>query len=124
MSIRVHALAKELNGLLVADKPACDVVICTPFIHLASVAGELDANVIGLGAENCADKVSGAYTGEVSAEMVKSTGAQYVWQVSWYPPYGNKKYKSFANKQQAMIFMSKLKSGNNYFVDIEKWFGN
>jgi triosephosphate isomerase len=72
------ALAKELNGLLVADKPACDVVICTPFIHLASVAGELDANVLGLGAENCADKVSGAYTGEVSAEMVKSTGAQYV----------------------------------------------
>ena len=72
------ALAKELNGLLVADKPACDVVICTPFIHLASVAAELDANVIGLGAENCADKVSGAYTGEVSAEMVKSTGAQYV----------------------------------------------
>lgn len=54
----------------------------------------------------------------------RSTGAQYVWQVSWYPPYGNKKYKSFANKQQAMIFMSKLKSGNNYFVDIEKWFGN
>ena len=38
----------------------------------------LDQNVIGLGAENCADKASGAYTGEVSAEMVKSTGAQYV----------------------------------------------
>ena len=72
------ALAKELNTMLVADKPACDVVICTPFIHLASVAAELDANVIGLGAENCADKVSGAYTGEVSAEMVKSTGANYV----------------------------------------------
>ena len=72
------ALAKELNTMLAADKPNCDVVICTPFIHLATVAGELDANVIGLGAENCADKVSGAYTGEVSASMVKSTGAQYV----------------------------------------------
>ena len=72
------ALAKELNTMLAADKPNCDVVICTPFIHLATVAGELDANVIGLGAENCADKVSGAYTGEVSAAMVKSTGAQYV----------------------------------------------
>ena len=71
-------LAKELNTLLAADKPNCDVVICTPFIHLASVAQVLDQNVIGLGAENCADKVSGAYTGEVSAEMVKSTGAQYV----------------------------------------------
>ena len=72
------ALAKEINEALVADKPNCDVVICTPFIHLASVAAVLDPSVVGLGAENCADKEKGAYTGEVSAEMVKSTGAQYV----------------------------------------------
>ena len=72
------ALAKEINEALVADKPNCDVVICTPFIHLASVAQVLDSKVVGLGAENCADKAKGAYTGEVSAEMVKSTGAQYV----------------------------------------------
>nr|WP_216655767.1 BT_3928 family protein [Xylanibacter muris] len=72
------ALAKELNETLTAEKPNCDVVICTPFIHLASIAAFLNQDVIGLGAENCADKASGAYTGEVSAEMVKSTGAQYV----------------------------------------------
>ncbi len=72
------ALATELNELLNADKPNCGVVICTPFIHLASVAGVINKDVIGLGAENCADKASGAYTGEVSAEMVKSTGADYV----------------------------------------------
>ena len=72
------ALAKEINEALVADKPNCGVIICTPFIHLASVAGVLDSTVVGLGAENCADKAKGAYTGEVSAEMVKSTGAQYV----------------------------------------------
>lgn len=72
------ALAKELNEVLTTDKPNCGVIICTPFIHLASVAGVIDSNIIGLGAENCADKVSGAYTGEVSAEMVKSTGANYV----------------------------------------------
>ena len=72
------ALATELNDILKADKPNCDVVICTPFIHLASVAGIIDQSVIGLGAENCADKASGAYTGEVSAEMVKSTGAGFV----------------------------------------------
>ncbi len=72
------ALAKEINEALVADKPNCDVIICTPFIHLASVAQVLDSEVVGLGAENCADKAKGAYTGEVSAEMVKSTGAQYV----------------------------------------------
>ena len=72
------ALAKEINEALVADKPNCEVIICTPFIHLASVAQVLDQNVVALGAENCADKAKGAYTGEVSAEMVKSTGAQYV----------------------------------------------
>ena len=72
------ALAKELNETLKAEKPNCGVVICTPFIHLASIAQFLDQDIIGLGAENCADKEKGAFTGEVSAEMVKSTGAQYV----------------------------------------------
>lgn len=72
------ALAKELNEVLTADKPNCGVVICTPFIHLASVAELVDKTIIGVGAENCADKEKGAYTGEVSAEMVKSTGAEYV----------------------------------------------
>ena len=72
------ALAKELNETLTAEKPNCGVVICTPFIHLASIAQFLNQDIIGLGAENCADKEKGAFTGEVSAEMVKSTGAQYV----------------------------------------------
>ena len=72
------ALATELNEVLKAEKSNCDVVICTPFIHLATVSGIIDHSILGLGAENCADKASGAYTGEVSAEMVKSTGAEYV----------------------------------------------
>ena len=72
------ALAKELNETLVNDRPNCEVIICTPFIHLASVAQLVDESVIKVGAENCADKEKGAFTGEVSAEMVKSTGAQYV----------------------------------------------
>ena len=72
------ALAKELNEALANEKPNCDVIICTPFIHLASVTPLVDAAKIGVGAENCADKESGAYTGEVSAAMVASTGAKYV----------------------------------------------
>ena len=40
------ALAKELNEMLVNDRPNCEVVICTPFIHLASVAQLVDENVI------------------------------------------------------------------------------
>lgn len=70
------ALAKELTE--VVKNPNCGVIICTPYIHLASVAEIVKGSAIELGAENCADKVSGAYTGEVSAEMVKSTGAEYV----------------------------------------------
>ncbi len=72
------ALAKEINEAMAAEKPNCGVIICTPFVHLASVVQVLDQNLVALGAENCADQEKGAYTGEVSAEMVKSTGAQYV----------------------------------------------
>ena len=72
------ALATEINNALKADKPNCDIVICTPFIHLASVANVLDKDLVKLGAEDCANKEKGAYTGEVSAAMVKSTGAEYV----------------------------------------------
>ncbi len=72
------ALAKELNTILANETPNCDVVIGTPFIHLASVASAVDTHKIGVAAQNCADKESGAYTGEVSAAMVKSTGAGYV----------------------------------------------
>ena len=72
------ALAKEVNEALNNVTPKCDVVICTPFTHLASVNEVIDTNKLGLGAENCADHKSGAYTGEVSAPMVASTGATYV----------------------------------------------
>jgi triosephosphate isomerase (TIM) len=72
------ALATELNGILAAKKVNCEVVIGTPFIHLAAVSSAVDSAFISVAAQNCADHVSGAYTGEVSAAMVKSTGAQYV----------------------------------------------
>lgn len=71
-------LTKDLSKDLTANKPNCGVIICTPFIHLASVASVINKNVMNLGAENCADKAKGAYTGEVSADMVRSTGAEYV----------------------------------------------
>ncbi len=72
------ALAKDVNEALKGIDPKCDVVIAVPFTHLASVAAVIDQNKLGLGAENCADHLKGAYTGEVSAPMVASTGATYV----------------------------------------------
>ena len=70
------ALATELKSIV--KNPNCDVIVGTPFIHLATVAELLKGSPIAVAAENCADHASGAYTGEVSAAMVKSTGASYV----------------------------------------------
>lgn len=71
-------LAKDVNEALKGFTPNCDVIIAVPFTHLASVNAVIDPAKLGLGAENCADHAKGAYTGEVSAAMVASTGATYV----------------------------------------------
>jgi triosephosphate isomerase len=62
------------------EKPAskAEVILCTPFIHLAGVSEILKNSKVTLGAQNCASEPSGAFTGEVSASMIQSTGAQYV----------------------------------------------
>jgi triosephosphate isomerase len=62
------------------EKPAAkaEVILCTPFIHLPGVSEILKNGKLVPGAQNCASEPSGAYTGEVSAAMIKSTGAQYV----------------------------------------------
>ena len=71
-------LASEVNEALKGITPKCDVVIGVPFTHLTAVKAVIDSEKLGLSAENCADKVQGASTGEVSAAMVASTGANYV----------------------------------------------
>jgi triosephosphate isomerase len=67
-------------GKYFSEKPVdkVTVILCTPFIHLAAVHDILKHGRVGLGAQNCASEASGAYTGEVSAWMIKSTGASYV----------------------------------------------
>jgi triosephosphate isomerase len=62
------------------EKPSvkAKVILCTPFIHLSGVSEILKDGLVALGAQNCASEASGAFTGEVSAYMIKSTGAEYV----------------------------------------------
>ena len=66
----VNMIRDEKNG----DQQA---IICAPYIHLHSLA-KLGGNTVSLGAQNCHQKESGAYTGEVSAKMIKSLGCEYV----------------------------------------------
>jgi triosephosphate isomerase len=52
-------------------------IICAPYIHLNSLS-QLGGTTVRIGAQNCHQKDSGAFTGEISAEMVKSVGCEYV----------------------------------------------
>jgi triosephosphate isomerase len=72
-------LAKAVDSI-VKEKGAKDVVVVlgTPFTHLTKVVESVDTNRIGISAQNCAAEPKGAFTGEVSADMVKSTGSEYV----------------------------------------------
>ncbi|MDZ7739826.1 MAG: triose-phosphate isomerase [Bacteroidales bacterium] len=73
------ALAKAVDSFMQDSKvPGVEVILCTPFIHLAHIAESLKADKLSCGAQDCSDKEAGAYTGETSASMIKSTGAQYV----------------------------------------------
>ncbi|MCL3779286.1 triose-phosphate isomerase [Prolixibacteraceae bacterium JC049] len=72
-------LAKAVDAV-VAEKGAEDVVVVmgTPFTHITSVVDAINTERIGVASQNCAAEAKGAFTGEVSAAMVKSTGAEYV----------------------------------------------
>lgn len=70
------ALAKEVNSIVKTSD--VQVILGTPFIHLTEVVKLVDNKAIAVAAQNCAAEPKGAFTGEVSAAMVKSTGAQYV----------------------------------------------
>lgn len=61
-----------------SSKQHCQVIINVPFIHLYTISNFLNESPVKLGAQNCHHHKSGAYTGEVSAEMIASTGAKYV----------------------------------------------
>lgn len=71
-------LAKDVKASIADKTPKCEVILGVPFTHLASVAEVVKGTDIKVAAENCAAEESGAYTGEVSAAMVRSTGAEYV----------------------------------------------
>jgi len=69
-------LASEVNRLVVNDPGETVVIVAPPFIHLSEVSKVL--TVVKLSAQNCSYEPSGAYTGEVSAEMIRSAGATHV----------------------------------------------
>ena len=72
--------ARELVSALIplVKDAKCDVVVCTPAVDFAAVSEVIKGTNIKLGAENMHWKESGAYTGELSAAMLKESGVEYV----------------------------------------------
>ena len=69
-------LINEMKPLVKNAK--CDVVLCVPFIDVAAAVEAAKGSNIKIGAENVHFKASGAYTGEISAEMLTAAGVEYV----------------------------------------------
>lgn len=72
------SLVKEIKNLLTNKNINCDVVICPPFTSLNEVKNLIEGSIIKLGAQNMFYEDSGAFTGEISAPMLKSVGCEYV----------------------------------------------
>jgi triosephosphate isomerase len=82
----------KMNGLLASEaelntlanhlknnnKYSCEVLICPPFTLLKSFAEKADASGIQIGAQDCHPQVSGAHTGDTSAQMIKDAGCSHV----------------------------------------------
>ncbi|WP_316815358.1 triose-phosphate isomerase [Pedobacter nyackensis] len=72
------SLFSEIVNMVRDEKKGDQIaIICAPYIHLNSLA-KLGGDVVKIGAQNCHQNDSGAYTGEISAGMVKSVGCEYV----------------------------------------------
>ncbi len=76
--IQSEKLIVELKNLLQNEKPKCDVIVCPPFTSLSEASKLLSGSKIKLGAQNMHFEENGAYTGEISASMLKSVGCEYV----------------------------------------------
>ncbi len=102
--LKLAIAVKELFG---EKAIKAELVLCPPFIHLASLESILKGSKILYGAQNCSSEPSGAFTGEISAEMIKSTGAAYVI-------IGHSERRTYYNENDSLLYRKTklaLKSG-------------
>ena len=71
-------LISKLTGGLSNQKLNCDVIICPPYTSLSEASTLIKNTPVKLGAQNMFFEDNGAYTGEISASMLKSVGCEYV----------------------------------------------
>ncbi len=103
-------LAKNVVELVKKDSDDVEVILAPPFIHLSELSKIVDEKKVFLSAQNCASEAKGAYTGEVSAEMIASTGTKYVI-------IGHSERRAYYNEQDEVLSKKvKLALENNLKV--------
>ncbi len=90
-------LASEIKWM-VSDEVSSpiEIILIPPFTHLAGIQSLLKGSVVKLGAQNCHHEKSGAYTGEISAEILKSVGVTYVL-------VGHSERRIYQNESNALL---------------------
>jgi len=71
-------LVKEISAASVGSHASVNVVLCPPFTALSAVGQAIEGSLIALGAQNIHDKVNGAFTGEISASMLRNLHVTHV----------------------------------------------
>ncbi len=88
----------------------CDFLVCPPFIHLGAVRAAMGASLM-LGAQDCSDRENGAYTGDISAGMLKDAGCRYVI-------VGHSERREIHGEKSEMVAMKAAKAHENGLIAI------
>ena len=80
---KMHTLGQEARALAQAVAEGAqalpaDVLVCPPFVHVASVAAALAGTKVAVGGQDCHAEIQGAHTGDVAAPMLRDVGATHV----------------------------------------------
>jgi len=72
------ALANSLTALTEKNDLGCEILVCPPAMIIHTVGSIIKTSIIEIGAQDCHSAISGAHTGDLSAEMIKDAGCSYV----------------------------------------------
>ncbi len=101
----INEIKEKLNA------PVCDVVVCTPYTNLTNAVAACEGSIIDVGAENMHFEDKGAYTGEISAEMLKDINVSYVI-------LGHSERRQYFQETDETVNLKHLKAHENNLIPI------
>lgn len=77
MNGSLQSIIQLVESIKAGEAGSAQLAVCPPAVYLMKVGGMLEGTDISLGSQNVCDQASGAFTGEVSADMLKEAGCRY-----------------------------------------------